>query len=114
MLMGYILYLNVVSVSAQYYSFYCDGGPDHRLTYVYVQLSLIALFFNLHKSGCLQNCTKSYSWKNPVERIISLLNIQLQCVGVMGAKMSDEIEDVIILKQLRERVDSEQGKIAPF
>jgi len=22
---------------------YCDGGPDHRLTYVSVQLSLIAL-----------------------------------------------------------------------
>ena len=26
---------------------YSDGGPDHRLTYVSVQLSLIALFLNL-------------------------------------------------------------------
>ena len=27
---------------------YTDGGPDHRLTYVSTQLSLIALFLNLN------------------------------------------------------------------
>ena len=27
---------------------YSDGGPDHRLTYVSVQLPLIALFLNLN------------------------------------------------------------------
>ena len=70
---------------------YSDGGPDHRLTYVSVQLSLIALFLNLNLDFVVACRTApNHSWKNPVERIMSLLNIGLQCVGVMRAKMSDE------------------------
>ena len=37
---------------------YSDGRPDHRLTYVSVQLSLIALYLNLDLDF-LQNSTKS-------------------------------------------------------
>ncbi len=35
---------------------YTDGGPDHRLTYLSVQLSLISLFLELDLE-CCQNCT---------------------------------------------------------
>ena len=36
--------LNRVSFSKPVHFLYTDGGPDHRLTYISVQLSLIALF----------------------------------------------------------------------
>ena len=35
------------------------------------------------------------SWANPVERIMSIVNIGLQGVGVMRQKMSDELESSI-------------------
>jgi hypothetical protein len=71
---------------------YSDGGPDHRLTYISVQLSLIALFLNLNLDFLVACRTApNHSWKNPVERgVMSLLNIGLQCVGLMRAKMSDD------------------------
>ena len=75
---------------------YSDGGPDHRLTYVSVQLSLIALFLNLNLDFLVACRTApNHSWKNPVERIMSLLNIGLQCVGLMRAQMSVEFESVV-------------------
>lgn len=69
---------------------FSDGGPDHQLTYVSVQLSLIV---NLNLD-CLVACrtAPNHSWKNPVERIMSILNLGLQCVGLMRAKMSDDFE----------------------
>ncbi|CAG8482011.1 8641_t:CDS:2, partial [Scutellospora calospora] len=36
-----------------------------------------------------------HSWKNPVERIISILNLRLQCIGLMRGKMSDNLEKLI-------------------
>ena len=86
---------------------YSDGGPDHRLTYVSVQLSLIALFLNLNLD-CLIACrtAPNHSWKNPVERIMSILNLGIQCVGLMRAKQSDDFESAILncnnLQQLRQ------------
>ena len=63
---------------------YSDGGPDHRLTYISVQLSLIALFLNLDLDFLCAGRTASYhSWRNPVERIMSIVNLGLQCVGLM-------------------------------
>jgi len=73
---------------------YSDGGPDHRLTYVSVQLSLIALFLNLTLDFLVACRTApNHSWRNPVERIMSLLNIGLQCVGIMRSKVSDDNEE---------------------
>lgn len=75
---------------------YSDGGPDHRLTYVSVQLSLIALFLNLDLDLLVAGRTApSHSWANPVERVMSVVNLGLQCVGVMRAKMSNEFEKVL-------------------
>jgi hypothetical protein len=101
---------------------YSDGGPDHRLTYVTVQLSLIALFLNLNLDVLVAGRTApSHSWANPVERVISVVNLGLQCVGVMRAKMSDEFEKVISgcnnLKDLRAGCkgyeDGVRGALAP-
>ena len=57
------------------------GGPDHRLTYLTVQLSLIALFMNLDLDVLIAGQTAlSHSWANPVERIMAIVNLGLQCI----------------------------------
>lgn len=59
--------------------FYSDGGPNHRITYVSVQISLIALFLTLDLDFiCAVRTAPSHSWCNPVERIMSTLNLGLQ------------------------------------
>ena len=72
---------------------YTDGGPDHRLVYVSVQLSLIALFLKLDLDFmCAGHTAPCHSWKNPVERIIAILNLGLQCIGLMRQEMPEEME----------------------
>ena len=57
---------------------YTDGGPDHRLTFFSVQLSLIALFLNLNLDLLVVGRTAPHhSWRNPVERIMSVINLGL-------------------------------------
>ena len=95
---------------------YSDGGPDHRLTYVSVQLSLIALFLNLDLDFLVACRTApNHSWKNPVERMMSIINLGFQCVGVMRSKGSDEFEATIqncnSLKELRKVCDLSQGDV---
>ena len=75
---------------------YCDGGPDHRLTYVSVQLSLIALFLKLDLDYlCVCRTAPFHSWKNPVERIMSIVNLGLQSVGLMRQQIDEEFEEII-------------------
>ena len=75
---------------------YSDGGPDHRLTYMSVQLSLIALFLKLDLDVLIAGRTApSHSWANPVERIMSIVNLGLQSVGVMRAKVEENVEKAI-------------------
>ena len=72
---------------------YTDGGPDHRLTSV--QLSLVALFLNLDLDLLVVGrAAPNHSWKNPVERIMSVFNLGLQCVGIMR-QGSSEFEKAI-------------------
>jgi hypothetical protein len=48
---------------------YADGGPDHRLSFVSVQLSLLALLISLEIDMLIAGQTApSHSWANPVER----------------------------------------------
>jgi len=49
---------------------YTDGGADHCLTFVSVQLALVALFINLNFICAGRTCPY-HSWRNPVERIMS-------------------------------------------
>ncbi len=96
---------------------YSDGGPDHRLTYISVKLSLIALFLNLNLDILIIACrtAPNHSWRNPVERIMSIVNIGLQCVGLMREKMSKEFEASISncnnVKQLRQACVSTQDEL---
>jgi len=63
---------------------YTDGGPDHRLTFFAVQLALVALFLNLNLDLLVVGRTApNHSWRNPVERLMSVINLGLQCVGMM-------------------------------
>ena len=72
---------------------YSDGGPDHRLTYLSVQLSLIALFINLNLDILIAGRTApSHSWANPVEKIMSIINLGIQCIGIMRERMGEEFE----------------------
>ena len=58
---------------------YSDGGPDHRLTYMSVKLTLICLFLKLDLDYLCAGRTAPYhSWRNPVERVMSILNLGLQ------------------------------------
>lgn len=79
-----------------------------------VQLSLIALFLNLNLDF-LVACRTAPN-QNPVERIMSVLSIGLQCVGLMRAKMSDEFESSIKncnnLQQLRQAADKNRMDVA--
>src|SRR6266542_4046602 len=75
---------------------YTDGSPDHRCTYIRVQLSYICLFLALDLDYFVAVRTPPQnSWKNPVERIMSILNIGLQSIGLMRAEMNDESEKLI-------------------
>ena len=63
---------------------YSDGGPDHRLTYLSVQLSLISLFLTLDLDYlCACRTAPYHSCRNPVERLMSIVNSGLQSVGMM-------------------------------
>ena len=90
---------------------YSDGGPDHRLTYINVQLSLICLFLKYNLDYlCAGRTAPHHSWRNPVERIMSVLNLGLQCVGLARSEMSSEFEAIIRkcsnLSDLRQQLTS--------
>ena len=75
---------------------YTDGEPDHRVNYIIVQLSLIAIFLARDLDFLVAVRTPPFnSWKNPAERVMSELNLALQAVGLMRRKMSDELEKAI-------------------
>ena len=75
---------------------YSDGGPDHRLTYMSVKLSLISLFIELDLDYLLAARTAPYhSFRNPAERVMSVLNLGLQSVGVACCRMEAEMEAIV-------------------
>lgn len=90
---------------------YTDGGPDHRLTYVSVQLSLIALFlkFNLDVLVAARTAP-SHSWA------MSIVNIGMQCIGIMREKGGDEQFEKVVgkcnsLKDLRHQCSQYKSDI---
>lgn len=61
-----------------------DGSPDHWVTYLSVQVALIALFLKHNLNYvCAVRTAPCHSWHIPVERIMSILNFGLQWVGIM-------------------------------
>ena len=69
---------------------------DHRLTYMSVQISVIALHLNHDLDYlCVARTASCHSWHNPVKQVISLLNLGLQCVGLMRKEMPTQYEMAI-------------------
>ncbi|RIB24657.1 hypothetical protein C2G38_2167980 [Gigaspora rosea] len=87
---------------------YIDSGPNHRCTYMQVQLSYICLFLALNLNYLVT--PPQHSWKNPVERVMSTLNLGLQCIGLMHTKMNEKYEKLIkktnSMKEIREVAES--------
>lgn len=93
-----------------YLFLYTDGGPDHRVNYIRVQLALIALYLKLDLDLLVAVRTPpGHSWKNPVERIMSILNLGLQCIGLMRGKMSEELEKIMKKCNSMEDIRSESN-----
>lgn len=89
------LYNTLISIQAEkkILFLYTDGGPDHRLTYLSVQISLICLFLNLDLDFlCACRTAPYHIYKNPVERVMAILNLGLQCVALARAEMPEEYE----------------------
>ena len=75
---------------------YTDGGPDHRVTYLRVQMALITIFLALDLDVLIALRTPpGHSWKNPVESIMSTLNLGLQYIGLMRKKMDKDFEIIL-------------------
>lgn len=86
---------------------YSDGGPDHRLTYASVKLALISLFRKLDLDYiCAAQTAPYHLFRNPAERVMLILNLGLQSVGLARRQLSDELEKSVEncnnLGQLRE------------
>ena len=87
---------------------YTDGGPDHRLTYLAVKISLICLLrrFDIDYLIAVRTCPNQ-SFRNPVERIMSIINLALQGVGMMRSSMPEQFEksmnSVSSLQDLRDQ-----------
>ena len=75
---------------------YTDGGLDHRLTYISTQISLLCLFKKLDLDFlCAARTAPYHSWCNPVERIMSVINLGFQSVGIARAAVDPAIESEI-------------------
>ncbi|KAL3875452.1 hypothetical protein ACJMK2_033399 [Sinanodonta woodiana] len=75
---------------------YTDGGPDHRVTYGAVKLSLIVLFRRLQLEFLVACRTApGHSWTNPAERIMSLLNIAFQNTALAREHASSDVETIL-------------------
>ena len=85
---------------------YTDGGPDHRVTYTSVKLSLICLFKKMDLDYlCAMRTAPYQSYRNPVERIMAIVNLGLQAIAIarreMPREMEEEAERCNSLKALR-------------
>jgi hypothetical protein len=92
---------------------YSDGGPDHRVTYGSVKLSLIVLFKKLNLDMLIAGRTApGHSWLNPAERIMSILNIAVQNVALSREQCNSEIEQILksanSMSDIRKRAQNNQ------
>lgn len=72
---------------------FTDGGPDHRLNFESVKVSLISLFKACDLDLLVAaRCAPGHSWTNPVERVMSLLNLALQNVAMERPLAANDLE----------------------
>ena len=88
-----------------------DGGPDHKNTNIATKAALLGmvLILDLDVIVAFRNAPGS-SWINPVEQVISLLNLALQHCGYALAACEDrEIEKIKKYNAMR-ALQEEAGK----
>ena len=72
---------------------FTDGGPDHNNKHMSVRLGLLALFLELDIDTMLvMRTAPTQSWANPVERVMSVLNLGLQGVALAREEMDEQYE----------------------
>ena len=95
--------------------FYTDGGPDHRVTYASVQIALICLFLKTDSDMIIAVRTPPQnSWKDPAERVMSILNIGLQSVGLMRNQLTNvalehKLKKAKNMKEIRSMANITEG-----
>ena len=92
-----VLVLRSKSLTHPVLILYSDGGPDHRVTYTSVKLALIALYLELNLDYLIAARTAPYhSFRNPAERVMSVLNLGLQSVGLARNTINNkDIEEAV-------------------
>ena len=76
---------------------YTDGGPDHN-TFLATNLALMSIFLEKDFDMLISVRTPPYhSWKNPVERIMFIVNIALQGVVLMRSPMTEKQDKLLVV-----------------
>ena len=82
-------------ISASRFYAISDGGGDRRFDYLSIKKALIGMFL-VHDLDELIICRTAagHSYRNPVECIHAIANLELQSDGMMRQKMSPDIENL--------------------
>ena len=91
--------LHQSSIDSPLLFLYTDGGPDHRLTYASVKLTLIALFQKLDLDYlCVSRTAPHHSYQNPAERTMSVINLGLQSIGLSRRQLKNQVNEQEVRK----------------
>ena len=104
--------LSQEGISSPILLLYTDDGPDHNLTFLSVQLAIIALYISFDLQAV--RTAPYHSWKNPCERVNCILNLGLQAVGLMRVNMEEKFEKVISSCNTMEEIRKEVAKSPPL
>jgi hypothetical protein len=70
------------------------GGPDYNCKYTSVRLGILALFLELDLDiVVVMRKSPTQRWANPIERVMSVLNLGLQGVALARQEMAEEYEN---------------------
>jgi len=71
---------------------YTDGEPHHNCKHMSVRLGLLALFLELDLDTMVaMRTTPTDRWGNPIERVMSVLNLGLQDVALARDEMDNDL-----------------------
>ena len=75
------------------------GGPDHNCKHTLVRLGLMALFLELElDTMVVMRTAPTKNWGNPVERVMSVLNLGLQGVALARDEMIEDTYEKLFKK----------------
>lgn len=79
---------------------YTDGGPDHCTNFLSVQVALLGLLLDLDLLVAARTASHS-SYRNPVERIMSPLDLGLQSIGADARRDGKAISNANSMDDVR-------------